>query len=200
MISWLWFITVFLFHSFFFVLPLTILNLFFLFAGLLDWAMTLHHAICVIGYAVNISQGLSANLTLGTVFFGEVSNAPMHVSVILKQLGLRHTKMYEFTEILFMLLYVVCRVIGGAFRIRMLLSCPSYHFIMKFGAVGLLVQTLHFSTKMVQILRKRYADIMNRYDNKVSMAWWTPLTAAQLEKLCISSDDEKKALKKKAKE
>jgi hypothetical protein len=149
--------------------------------------MTLHHAVCVVGYAANIADGVSADLTLGAIFLAEVSNAPMHFSVILRQLGLRYTKLYEAVEIVFMMVYSIGRIGIGSSRIWNMVTCDKYNIIMKACALVLLGQSFMFSTKMIQILKKRYQAIMDRRQKNVTMDWLIPLNKAQLEKLGINS-------------
>ena len=149
--------------------------------------MTLHHAVCIVGYAANIADGVSADLTLGAIFLAEVSNAPMHFSVILRQLGLRYTKLYEVVEIAFMIVYSVGRIGIGSVRIWNMVTCDKYNLILKICGLLLLGQSFMFSTKMIQILKKRYQAIMERRKKNVKMHWLVPLSKAELEKLGITS-------------
>ena len=51
-----------------------------------------------------------------TLFYAEVSNGTMHSRVILKNIGLRYTKLYEVLEILYMSTYVIARGVGLPFH------------------------------------------------------------------------------------
>lgn len=83
--------------------------------GLLDAAMIMHHGITIIGMSIALAQGVSANLVVGGMFIAEASNPPMHLRVILKHLGLRYSKAYEFFEISFILLYTFGRIFMGVY-------------------------------------------------------------------------------------
>lgn len=81
--------------------------------GLLDKTMTIHHWICIIGMSLPLTYNMSANYVVMGMFVAETSNPFMHARCIIRNYGLRYTKIYEFMEISFMLFYIYCRIFLG---------------------------------------------------------------------------------------
>ena len=67
--------------------------------GLLDRGMLLHHSMCVFGFAAAIIENTGLSFTLMGLFVAEVSNPIMHVRMVIKHLGKRYTKSYEYCEV-----------------------------------------------------------------------------------------------------
>lgn len=83
--------------------------------GLLDATMIIHHTVTATGMSSALVQGVSANLVVGGMFIAEVSNPAMHARVMLRHLGMRYTRAYEFMEISFILLYTFGRILMGSY-------------------------------------------------------------------------------------
>lgn len=81
--------------------------------GLLDFPMTFHHFICIVGMFSSVSGGKSSSLLVSASFIAEISNPPMHLRQILRMIGLRYTKIYEACEISFISLYIFGRFLMG---------------------------------------------------------------------------------------
>ncbi|CAE7456535.1 tlcd5 [Symbiodinium microadriaticum] len=158
--------------------------------GLLDWSMTLHHCVVVLGMGFNVYDGYSAHLLLGGMFVAEISNPPMHVRCMLKQLGLRYTRAYELADMIFLLLYMVARIVFGTYQVYIAVNCDRLHFTVKVCAVALLLQSYHFSIQMKSIVQKRFTDMEKRKKYNVKMNWfYPPLSKDVLEKLGLNKDE-----------
>ena len=83
--------------------------------GLLDLTMVIHHMSTATGMTFGLVVGASANVIVGGMFIAEVSNPAMHFRVMLKHLGLRYSKAYETSEIIFITLYTFGRIILGCY-------------------------------------------------------------------------------------
>jgi len=160
--------------------------------GLLDMTMILHHTITATGMSLALIQGVSGNLVVGGMFIAEVSNPPMHIRVILKHLGLRHTKAYESCEISFILLYTFGRLLMGVFQVWSTCSCEPAHFLVKGAAVGLLLQSVFFIRQMIGILRKRFVEMADRKMKKIKIRWFSPLNKHELEVLGLDKSSRDK--------
>lgn len=112
--------------------------------GLLDWAMTFHHWLCIIGMSLPLTYGMSANYVLWGMFVAEASNSFMHIRAILKFYGKRYTKAYEFSEIAFLLIYMYGRLILGSYVTVSTCRCNQNAIVIKICASGLLFQSLYF--------------------------------------------------------
>lgn len=107
--------------------------------GLLDWTMTIHHWICIIGMSVPLRTNTGANFIVMGMFVAECSNPAMHLRQIVKHYGLRYTKLYESMEVSFLLLYIFGRYINGSSLVWLTCRCSSMSLISKIGAIALLL-------------------------------------------------------------
>jgi hypothetical protein len=162
------------------------------FYGLLDAPMTLHHIVVVIGEIMTVELGTAASLSLSALFIAEVSNPAMHMRVILKHLGLRYTKSYEFFELSFLFLYTFGRLFLGTYVVYLMVYCSNLHFTVRIAAVVIWIQTVFFVTKMWSIAFKRFNEISARYSKGIQMRWFfPPLTDKELKTLGIELKNEK---------
>ena len=159
--------------------------------GLLDFGMTFHHLICIIGMSFPLTYGMSANYIVMGMFVAEVSNPTMHARLIMRQYGLRYTKMYELTEILFLIIYIFGRVLLGMRLTMNTCLCQHNAFIVKLCSAGILIQSFQFVSSMYGILKKRHKEILHRKIMHVKMKWFTPLRLEDLEKLGLDIKKEK---------
>jgi hypothetical protein len=147
--------------------------------------MTIHHAMSVAILWLNISTRNSAYLILGGMFIGEISNPAMHLSAMLKHLGLRYCKLYELCEISFAFLYCTGRVFMGSVQLYRICTCESSHAILKISTTALAVQSYFFVFSMLPLLRDRIDTILNRRKLGIKAAWLAPLDIKQLKRLGI---------------
>ena len=112
--------------------------------GLLDATMILHHTVTAVGMSSALVQGVSGNLVVGGMFIAEVSNPAMHVRVMLRHLGLRYSKAYEFMEIQFILLYTFGRILMGSYQVWQVCMCPAADYFQKGAACALMLQSIFF--------------------------------------------------------
>ena len=158
--------------------------------GLLDWSMTLHHFVVILGMGLNIYNGYSAHLLLGGMFVAEISNPPMHLRCMMKHLGLRYTKSYEAADILFLVLYMLARLILGTYQVYIAVMCDKIHIVVKLCALAILLQSYHFSLQMKSIFMKRIKDMKQRNKLNIKMNWfYPPLSKDALEKLGCTKDE-----------
>ena len=84
-----------------------------LFEGLLDRSMLVHHSLCMLLIYVALYENLGGNIALSTFFAAEISNPSMHTKHMLRIVGMRYTKAYEFAELSFLILYIYGRMYLG---------------------------------------------------------------------------------------
>ena len=162
--------------------------------GLLDFAMTFHHGICIVGMMLGVTSGQGGNFIVQGMYIAEVSNTCMHLRVILKHYGLRYTKAYESMEISFILLYIYGRILLGLSVVYGCVTCPKVLVIIKVCSAGLLFQSIHFIFKMVGILKRRFAEISLRKRHRVKSRWFDPLTPEEMAKIGLKGTKEKHIL------
>jgi hypothetical protein len=109
------------------------------YSGLLDTGMVIHHIMCVLGFSIMLSQGNSASCLINAVFVGEVSNPIMHVRMILKHMGLRHTKAYEVAELAYIMLFIYGRVLLGTPVLIKTVMCSHNNILIKLSGASVLL-------------------------------------------------------------
>lgn len=65
---------------------------------LFDWGLLIHHGLCILGYSSALMNEYGSIVAIAGLFYAEVSNLPMHSRMIAKNFGLRYSKVYEFSE------------------------------------------------------------------------------------------------------
>lgn len=58
---------------------------------LVDIGLVLHHSMCMIGFFSGVYYGYGALEGIFGLFYAEVSNFPMHMRVIIRNINLRYT-------------------------------------------------------------------------------------------------------------
>jgi len=154
--------------------------------GLLDKGIFIHHILCVLIYVTGLSQGNSASLMINAVFAAEISNPIMHVRMILKYMGLRHTKSYEGSELTYIMLFIYGRIFLGTPVVINTLMCSQNNFLMKLSAVGIICQSYFFIYYMIIILKTRANEYSKRKRFSIKMYWVTALTSKQIELLGLN--------------
>jgi hypothetical protein len=153
------------------------------FEGILDVAMFIHHPLCIFGFTLPLYENISGNYAMMALLSSEISNPPMHLRQMMRLTGRRYTKAYEFSEITFIMLYFFGRIIIAVPIAYSNLVCPVNHIIFKLTCVGLMTQSAFFGLQMIQVLRKRLSEILQRKNMGIKLNWFEILDSAQIEKL-----------------
>lgn len=124
--------------------------------GLLNWAISIHHFIWVIGIYLSLCFDASASEILAGLFVGEISNPVMHLRLILRNFGYKDTKIYHFIEYCFILIYIYYRLFKGFIVVSEIVKWEGNHPVIKGIAVGLAIHSYFFIYKMIILLRNRF--------------------------------------------
>lgn len=160
--------------------------------GILDGAMILHHPLCIFGFTLPLYENISGNYAMMALFSSEISNPPMHLRHIMRLTGRRYTKAYELSEITFILLYFFGRIVIAIPIAYSNLVCPVNHMIFKLTCVGLMSQSLYFAMQMIQVLRRRYSEILQRKEMGIKLNWFRVPSSVIIEKLKNATTNSKK--------
>jgi len=107
--------------------------------SLLDMGMSIHHIMCVLGFVIMMCQGNSAGFLINALFSAEVSNPVMHVRMVLKHMGLRHTKAYEVTELAYIMLFIFGRGFLGTPVMIKTIMCSQNNILIKLPGASVLL-------------------------------------------------------------
>lgn len=69
---------------------------------LFDMGLLIHHSLCILGYASGLASVYGSVVSLGGIYYAEVSNFPMHLRMIVRNMGLRYSYAYELFENLYL--------------------------------------------------------------------------------------------------
>jgi len=139
--------------------------------GLCDLSLILHHAMCVLGI------GCSELMNNGTVaifglFFAEVSNFPMHLRCILRTFKMRYTKLYELSEMQYILTYILARGFGITYVVFTATLVSETPILVRMSCLGLWMQSLYFIYEMNSILRRKFTQYKERCTKNISYSWF----------------------------
>jgi len=139
--------------------------------GLCDMGLVLHHGMCLIGIG---SSELMNNATtaLFGLFFAEVSNFPMHFRCILRTFKMRYTKLYELSEILYIITYIVARGFGITYLVITAVPVSETPIVIRLTCLGLWVQSLYFVYEMNGILQRKVSHYKERCTKDISYNWF----------------------------
>lgn len=140
---------------------------------LLDSPMLFHHSICCLGFYLSLCFNASAPEILAGMYISEVSNPVMHFRLIIRNLGYRHTAIYESCEYSYILLYIYYRLLKGIFIVYDTVACPVGHPIIKLIAIGMAVQSYFYVFRMVSILKSRFVEMSIRRKEGVQLFWFS---------------------------
>jgi len=75
------------------------------------------------------------------LFVAEVSNPSMHARIMLKHIGKRYTRSYEFAEFCYFGTFFVGRMIVGHPTVYVTLMCDKVNFLTKIVCAGVMAQS-----------------------------------------------------------
>ena len=99
--------------------------------------MLIHHVMCIAGMYLCLISDYSLNYVIRATFVLEFSNPVMHARMIIKNFGLRYTKLYEVLEISYILMYIYGRIIMGTRVVIDTLTCSQNNLVCKLVTVGI---------------------------------------------------------------
>lgn len=142
------------------------------FYGLADMGLVLHHGMCLVGI---VSCEMMNNCTTGLIglFLAEVSNFPMHFRAILRTLKMRYTKLYEFSECLYMATYVVARGIFITLLVITATPVSETPIAIRITCIGLWVQSLYYIYEMSGIMKRKLKNYRERVNKNISYNWFS---------------------------
>jgi len=139
--------------------------------GLMDISLVLHHSMCVGGFSSCLYYGKSAMESIVGLYLSEISNPSMHLRIILRNLGLRHTKLYNRLEMSYIGLYIYGRLYIGAPHIFKTAISENSVMGVRIFATMIELQSIYFMYQMIFIVKQRYEEYKDRKEKKVVLYW-----------------------------
>ena len=105
------------------------------------------------------------------LLMAESSNFPMHFRVICRSLGLKHTKLYELADIMYMAIYFVFRGLLSPLVLALTFFSAKTPWVIKLAFTSLLLQSLYFISIMYSICKKKRIQYAERKAKKIKLFW-----------------------------
>ncbi|XP_041733267.1 TLC domain-containing protein 5-like [Coregonus clupeaformis] len=122
--------------------------------------MLAHHTMSILGILLTLSLGESGIESCAVLFGSEITNPLLQARWFLRQLGRYESLTGEAVDILFVVLFVLMRIVVGGRMLYCELISPRPRFIIKCGGVAMYVLSWVF---MVDIGRFAYRKSQSKY-------------------------------------
>ncbi|CAI2374752.1 unnamed protein product [Moneuplotes crassus] len=120
--------------------------------GVFDICLLIHHGITCCGYYLSLCFSASGSEIMAGVYVSEISNPFMHIWVICRNLGYKHTMLNSISQYLYILLYIYYRLFKGIYVVWNCFTCQNgNHPIIKALSVMLAIQSYFFIYKMANM-------------------------------------------------
>lgn len=137
-----------------------------------DTEMVVHHICVMLGYYTGISFNHSASEMLRALLLADLSNPIMHTRLIVRNYGLKHTKLYLYMDLIYMFIYILARTILGFMTTYFTVFCMNNLFIVKVSGLGVWLQSVIFIRRMIAHLYMRYFEMMERKRKNIYYFWF----------------------------
>lgn len=114
---------------------------------LIDQGMGIHHGMVCMGMYMCLSFDESSPEILAGCFIAEISNPVMHLRMIAKDFGRRHTLVYEVSEMMYYVLYIYGRIIMGTGIVYRTCTTWNAHPVIRFIAFGIALQSYFYISR-----------------------------------------------------
>ncbi|XP_048369266.1 TLC domain-containing protein 5-like [Sphaerodactylus townsendi] len=117
--------------------------------------MLCHHMLSVGGLVMVLLLGASATEVNAVLFVSEITNPLLQVRWFLREIGHYPSLAGDVVDFLFVALFVVLRIVGGAWILRGVMTSPQTFCILKMGFLAMYVVSLAFLLDISQFARRK---------------------------------------------
>ena len=111
-----------------------------------------HHMFTVGGLASGVITGRSGPELVGCLFLMEVSNPSLHLRSMLRELNMKDSLLATLNDLLFALLFLLCRLIVGPPLVWRTVVHDSNTYIVKAGALGIFVVSVMWGWRIIMMI------------------------------------------------
>lgn len=133
--------------------------------------LMIHHGFVTFGLGTVALHGYGGHLYAVAIFVSEMSNVPMNIRIVLKTFKRRNTKLYEISEILYFLIYILGRTATSPWVIYQAIRKPNIHIITIMCSFVVGFQNFHVSGRMIKMLKEKVGQYNERKEKGVKL-WW----------------------------
>jgi hypothetical protein len=96
--------------------------------------------------------GTSGPELVGCLFLMEVSNPSLHARFLLRELGMKESVLATVNDLVFAILFLVCRLVIGPPLVWRTVTCETNAYIVKAGGLGILIVSLMWGWRIVMMM------------------------------------------------
>ncbi|XP_054854275.1 TLC domain-containing protein 5-like [Eublepharis macularius] len=122
--------------------------------------MLCHHMLSVGGLTIVLVLGESATEVNAVLFVSEITNPLLQARWFLRDMGRYPSLAGDVVDFLFVVLFLVLRIIGGAWIMCAIVTSPQTFWMMKMGILAMYVVSLAFMLDISRFARKK---VMKKY-------------------------------------
>jgi hypothetical protein len=141
--------------------------------GIYDQNLIIHHTSAITGFLIAFYSQHGAKISILGLLIAESSNFPMHVRVILRMKGLRHTKIFNLFEMSYLVIYLIFRGVLCPLNIWYSITCRRTPIMVTVMCLVLSVQSYFFISKMFGIIGKKVNEMNIRRKSKIHQYWFS---------------------------
>lgn len=119
-----------------------------------------HHLFTIGGLASGVLNGKSGAELVACLFLMEVSNPSLHLRTLLIEMGLKNSTIFSLNNLIFALVFLVCRLLVGPPLVYKTVMCPDNDPIVKAGGLGILVVSIMWGRKIIMMVLKEAKKLL----------------------------------------
>ncbi|NXY87982.1 TM136 protein, partial [Alcedo cyanopectus] len=117
--------------------------------------MLFHHTLSICGMILVLGLGQSATEVNAVVFVSEITNPLLQARWFLREMGRYHTLLGEVVDLLFVILFLVLRIGGGALILYVMVTSPEPSWVLKAGGLAMYFVSLAFMVEICHFVRRK---------------------------------------------
>lgn len=117
--------------------------------------MIYHHTLSICGMVIVLVLGQSATEVNAVVFVSEITNPLLQARWFLRDMGRYHSFVGEVVDFLFVTLFLVLRIAGGAWIMYSVVIAPRTILMLKLGVLAMYLVSLGFMLDICSFVRRK---------------------------------------------
>lgn len=159
--------------------------------NLLDFDMALHHAMSISIWIGVLAVDRGGHIFVLSYGVSEIPNPAMHLRIVIKNMGLRYTRLYEVVEIFYFITFLFGRQLLFHPLFYTVMTCDEIFIVVRIASVGMLAQSWVFTFRMWASIKRRMAEMNERQRRGIKFHWLTPISDKQLEECDFYKETQK---------
>ena len=141
--------------------------------GLFDTPIVIHH-ICICSFMyISIVTDTAGTDFVWALFGGNICHHFLNIRLVSKTYGMRHTKLYTYSEAIYMTIYTCSRSVVATYTTIMINMSTTTHWFCKLCAIMVLIQSIQFMTNMASISKRRVQEYRQRKLAGTELYWFS---------------------------